>query len=441
MDTGYADLSELLQQLEHTTALRYRLALLRENTDWKVHTLIIEDDIAEDKTKLATFNYDYQFACFSAGSVDHKTVRQWLSQREGELQFPGNTDSTRKFTLQPFAGQVNWQRHHSHASVDFKSSPWPITRYEVTGVGSFMTSTDRGFLVSDVYPFFQDYRTALLKLVYQVDNIDSYVNSSPSPLVVVKLANTGAWLRQIAITPTVIRVIVDGNQVSDSQIIFSDSGQLYFEQKLSKTEVVECPLPDGVPTQLYIMLVRGNTWLDYYHRDERWPIYRKDQDNVRVETAPPNRELEIEGLIAQGEGPQIELKRELNEDRKRILNTVSAFANTHGGTIILGVDNGGNLCGLEGDIKKLQDTIVRTIHDNVTPMPDVDVLDTQINGKPVIVVLVGQTITHACGVNAADPRYYVRRGASNFPARPEEITNLVLARHPVTYNRFGNHEI
>src|SRR5260370_5873917 len=304
-----------------------------------------------------------------------------------------------------------------------------------------MTSTDRGFLVSDVYPFFQDYRTALLKLVYQVDNIDSYVNSSPSPLVVVKLANTGAWLRQIAITPTVIRVIVDGNQVSDSQIIFSDSGQLYFEQKLSKTELVECPLPDGVPTQLYIMLVRGNTWLDYYHRDERWHIYRKDQDKVRVETAPPNRELEIAGLIAQGEGPQIELKRELNEDRKRILNTVSAFANTHGGTIILGVDNGGNLCGLEGDIKKLQETIVRTIHDNVTPMPDVDVLDTQINGKPVIVVLVGQTITHACGVNAADPRYYVQRGASNFPARPEEITNLVFARHPVTYNRFGNHEI
>src|SRR5260370_38617061 len=152
MDTGYADLSELLQQLEHTTALRYRLALLRENTDWKVHTLIIEDDIAEDKTKLATFNYDYQFACFSAGSVDHKTVRQWLSQREGELQFPGNTDSTRKFTLQPFAGQVNWQSINSQASFAFKPPPWPITRYEVTGVGSFMTSTDRGFLVSDVYP-------------------------------------------------------------------------------------------------------------------------------------------------------------------------------------------------------------------------------------------------------------------------------------------------
>ena len=443
MDIGYVDLSELLQRLEHATTLRYRLALLRENTDWKVHTLIIEDYIAEDNKKSATFNYNYEFACFSAGGVDHKTACLWLSQREGELEFPENTDSTRKFTLQPFAGQVNCQHHRSHDSVDFQSSPWPITRYEVTGTGSFMTSTDTRFLLSDIYPFFQDYRTALLKLVYQVDNIDPYVNSSLSPLVVVKLANKGAWLRQITITPTVIQVVVDGNQVGNSHIIFSNSEQLHFEHKLSKTKIVECPLPNGVPTKLYIMLARGNTWLDYYHRDERWQIYQKDQDNVSVETAPPNRELEIEGLIAQGEGPQIEFKREISVDKKRFLNTVSAFANTSGGTIIFGVDDSGNPCDLEGDIKKLELTIVQTIHDNVTPMPNVDVLDTQINGKPVIAVQVGQTITHACGVNAADPRYYVRRGASNFPARPEEITNLVLARHPTRarYSPFGNNKI
>jgi hypothetical protein len=435
MDTGIVDLSELLQRLEHATALRYRLALLRDNTDWKAHTLIVEDERAEDNLKPAKFTYDYEFACFSGGSVDYKTVCQWLSQREGELQSPSSIDSMRKFKLPPFAGQVNWQRYHSHASVDYRSSPWPITRYEVTGVGSFMAST--GFLVSDVYPFFQDFRTALLKLMYQVDTIEPHVNNSPSPLVIVKLANTEAWLRQITITPTVIQVNVDGNQVGGSKIIFSDSGQLYVEHKLSQAETVECPLPDGVPTQLYIMLARGNTWLDYYHRDERWTIYKKDQDNVEIESNLPNRELEIEGLIAQGEGPQTEFKRELSDDRKRFLNTVSAFANTAGGTIILGVDDSGNPYGLEGDVKKLGDTIVRIIHDNVTLMPEVHILDTQMKERSVIAVVVAQTTTHACGVNAADPRYYVRRGASNFPARPEDITNLVLARRPAISSPLG----
>lgn len=117
-----------------------------------------------------------------------------------------------------------------------------------------------------------------------------------------------------------------------------------------------------------------------------------------------------------------------------MLNTVSAFANTNGGTILLGIDDGGNPHGLPGDMGKLMDTITRTIHDNIIPMPPVDISQVQIHGQLVVIITVGQTMTHACGVNAADPRYYVRRGASNFPARPEEITNLVLARHPAAYN-------
>jgi len=117
------------------------------------------------------------------------------------------------------------------------------------------------------------------------------------------------------------------------------------------------------------MLARGNTWLDYYHRDARWPVYRKEQGNVRIELPPPSRELEIEGLVAQGEGPQIEFKRELSSDRARLLNTVSAFANTNGGVILLGIDDNGNPCGLAGDIRDLEVTITRTIHDSMTPMP------------------------------------------------------------------------
>jgi len=431
MEIGYVELSELLLQLEHTTPLHYRLALLRENTDWKVHTLII-DNIAEDDKKPTQLHYDYEFVCFSTGSVDYATVEQWLSQREGEIQLPGNTNAARSFTLLPFAGKVVWQRYPSHASADFRSLPWPITRYEATGTSSVVTSPPTGFLLSDVSPFFPDYRTALFKLVYQVDQVDT--NSSPSPLVVIKLVNKGAWLQHIAITPTVIQVTVDGNQVENAYLIFNDSEQLYFEQTLSKPELVECPLPDGIPLTLYIMLARGNTWLDYYHRDARWPVYRKEQSNVRIELPPPSRELEIEGLVAQGEGPQIEFKRELPADRARLLTTVSAFANTNGGVILLGIDDNGNPCGLAGDIRDLEVTITRTIHDNLTPMPPVDISTAQMNGQPVIIIVVGQTTTHACGVNAANPRYYVRRGASNFPARPEEITNLILARHPVPYN-------
>jgi glutaredoxin-related protein len=432
METEYIELSELLLQLEYTTSLRYRLALLHENTNWKVHTLII-DNIANNGEKQESLYYDYETVCFLAGSVDCATVGQWLSQREGEIQLPGNTDSVRKFTLLPFVGKAIKQRFPNHASLDFRSLLWPVVRYEVTGSSSsVVTSPPTGFLLSDVSPFFPDYRTALLKLIYQVDQVDP--NASLSPLVMVKLAHREAWLRHIAITPTAIQVAVDGEQVGGVHLVFSDSEHLYIEQQLSQPETIECPLPEGIPTQIHILLTRGNSWLDYYHRDARWPIYKKDQDNVRIETPPISRELAIEELIAQGEGPQIEFKRELSADRARLLNTVSAFANTNGGTILLGIDNGGNPYDLPGDMGRLADTITRTIHDNIIPMPPVDILQVQIHEQPVVIIVIGQTTTHACGVNAADPRYYVRRGASNFPARPEEITNLVLARHPAAYN-------
>ena len=56
----------------------------------------------------------------------------------------------------------------------------------------------------------------------------------------------------------------------------------------------------------------------------------------------------IEALIAQGEHQQLDFKFEVG-DSKKIARTLSAFANTDGGRLLIGVKDNGHITGIQGD--------------------------------------------------------------------------------------------
>lgn len=73
--------------------------------------------------------------------------------------------------------------------------------------------------------------------------------------------------------------------------------------------------------------------------------------------------VSLEDLIAEGESDELEFKSTLRSDLKEggvnrkleevIMKTVAAFANSQGGTLLIGVDDGGNVLGLESDYHSL----------------------------------------------------------------------------------------
>ena len=61
-----------------------------------------------------------------------------------------------------------------------------------------------------------------------------------------------------------------------------------------------------------------------------------------------NKTQYITDLIAQGEHQQLDFKFEVN-DSKKIARTLSAFANTDGGTLLIGVKDNGHITGVRSD--------------------------------------------------------------------------------------------
>ena len=123
------------------------------------------------------------------------------------------------------------------------------------------------------------------------------------------------------------------------------------------------------------------------------------------------------------ETENIEFKSQFTED---LYKEVIAFANTNGGVIYIGIDNKGNVVGID-DVDETYTRITNGIRDAI--MPDVTMfIKYSIQDNKVINISVGE--------GAYKPYYlkskglkpngvYVRQGTSSVPASPEQIRNMI----------------
>jgi Predicted transcriptional regulator containing an HTH domain and an uncharacterized domain shared with the mammalian protein Schlafen len=93
----------------------------------------------------------------------------------------------------------------------------------------------------------------------------------------------------------------------------------------------------------------------------------------------------IEALIAQGEHQQLDFKFEVS-DSKKIARTLSAFANTDGGRLLIGVKDNGNIAGVRSEEEYY---MIEAASDMYTK-PSVPFTATRwdINGKTVLEIYI-----------------------------------------------------
>ena len=93
-------------------------------------------------------------------------------------------------------------------------------------------------------------------------------------------------------------------------------------------------------------------------------IFQALNDRIELKNEIKVEDTELKELILVGENEKFELKSSLSYDLREnkrnkkleyvIAKTISAFLNTEGGTLIIGVDDNGNTLGLEKDFETMQ---------------------------------------------------------------------------------------
>ncbi len=118
------------------------------------------------------------------------------------------------------------------------------------------------------------------------------------------------------------------------------------------------------------------------------------------------------------EGQRLELKRQWTD---RALEDISAFANTDGGRLMIGVEGSGKVVGFDGGDAEIQ-KIANLIHSRLGLTPRIFVQE--IENLPVLVI----EVEPAQGVIPYNGRYLRRVGSTNRDFTPQELANHMLRR-------------
>ncbi len=417
MESGSGKLNDLLPVLEAVQlAISLRVALTAEGSGWLARAMVADAFPELPNDTWAIRNYGPLM--FLQAQVSGPQVAKWLS--EGSATVNGVVFACSLNEHQ------NWTRHPSHASYGSDVVPWPYTRYELrfTTPAQFNASSV-GFLLSDDAPFFPDYGTAVAKLLYRSDRAQA------DEIVLVRIAQTEAWISDMHLSPTAMTVDILGTNPKGASVHFSGTGLDQVIEAIGESNSVRFALPHGIPESGYVVLGRGNKWLDYRQ------LSRLIADSQATVDAP-DLVTQYEQLRYRGEGEGLEFKEQTpsDKDKDRMLKTVAAFANGNGGVILFGIEDGtGALKGLQVDPAEETDRITNMIRTVLVPQPTFKILSARVEGKLVMSLTVEGGNNPPYGIHPEKPEYYVRRGSTTFPARQEEVRTLA---QPPTTGPYGS---
>jgi ATP-dependent DNA helicase RecG len=145
--------------------------------------------------------------------------------------------------------------------------------------------------------------------------------------------------------------------------------------------------------------------------------------------------MTLQELLKQPEGKTLEFKRDLSSIEP-IMKTLVAFANTAGGTLIIGVDDDKKVVGVE-DVLAMEEKITSCVADNIVPLllPIIKIAPV---GRKSIVIIEIASMFHLgpfyLKQKGRDKGVMVRLGSSTRQATPEIIKELEIRRQSVSFD-------
>ncbi len=128
--------------------------------------------------------------------------------------------------------------------------------------------------------------------------------------------------------------------------------------------------------------------------------------------------------IALGEDSTIEFKQEFPH-KDSLADEITAFANTNGGVILIGVTDNGDIVGIEkGLLNENEKTIIEVCHDSIKPLVNIFTEKLTIGDKNILKI----EVPHSLFVHKSPGGYFIRHGSSKREMPPEQLARLMQSR-------------
>ncbi len=140
-------------------------------------------------------------------------------------------------------------------------------------------------------------------------------------------------------------------------------------------------------------------------------------------------------MLRRHEGKQLEFKRDLTSPTP-ILRTVTAFANSAGGTLLIGVEDKTRAVRGVKDALDTQERLANIISTGITPplMPAIEVLPWRKKSVIAVEVFPSYSRPHYLVAAGSENGTYIRVGASNRRADPSMREELRRSAHREPYD-------
>ena len=419
VDTGTTDLSNVEKLVANYPSLTYRFMAQYINGAFQGARLILGAPPA------SWSRYTYNTVLFLAGSETGTVISDWLSKGEVTLH-------DQRYPLSSLQTTATFERRPSHTSYGLFTLLKPYTFYRMD-FSNALSTTERVLAAEDA-PFFLSLQEAERSLLYDRESTNIlYANDQlPARGIALYLEQDEAWLEHIHFSSSVLKITLDGTNVSGVRLKVTGTGvQDYDDYPMERT--IALSAPDGPPDIIKIALLKGNTWLDYFYDDRRsrYNAFIPRHTNVVFDYQEPGEE--IVRLIESGEGKTIEFKSEESGDTVKWTKTLVAFANTDGGYILFGVSDESRVVGLSkelakhgGSLEKFRDGLTSRIVNTVSPIPPYEFLPPiKIEGKDVLAIKVSSDDQAHSLLFEKAHHFYIRRDATTRDANNFEIQELV----------------
>ena len=157
--------------------------------------------------------------------------------------------------------------------------------------------------------------------------------------------------------------------------------------------------------------------ISIFARKKTWILYKMDLNTLIAECTTYDFKVMLE-----------------EKKPKSWLKSVSAFANGLGGSLFFGIDNDGNVKGLD-DMQRICEIISGKIRDYMDPLPDVEIIPHKTDNLDVLQIKVHSgNYTPYYYVGDGQRVAFVRIGDETLPATAEQMVRLVLKGSNKTFD-------